>query len=325
MIKYTPEKIAASKAAFSNAFALDVFTKRTLQSIAFHLRVNIDIGDASAGILIVEIWDQLIRKGFTPAHGYGLLGELNSGNAKSELAMEIWGLATTFNVQEESYEFLLGFSKKIIQYKLSQIRIFHPMTMAKIFESFQSPSVLIGYLCDVSGHSVDYIAGFLFAMKVSTQKFKLEWHAQLVWFKNDKNKEKLRAASYFSGKQISVGEGDLAAKPFEKTPQVFLMPPIHDIDDIELFFHRQDMSSVLKLFIFEKIRGLYNKRSSREENKRTQKNCNFTLTPEAKKMIEQIARECGVKGRGSELLNVLFQAHNKQVLQNIVKGYAMVR
>lgn len=325
MNNYTPQKIAASKAAFADAFGLDVCTRRNLESIAFHLRVDVDIGDVTQDCLIVEIWDQLIKKGYIPAHGYGLAGELNSFTAKNELSLEIWKLATTFNVQEEAFEFLLSFSKKTIQYKLGQTGIFRPVTIAKIFESSQSKRVLIGYLFDISEHSVDHIVGFLLALRASTQKFLLEWHSQFVWFKNDKNKEKLRAASFYSGKQISVDEGQLTVKSFGKNPKIFLMPPIHHIDDIELFFHRQDMSSVLKLFVYEKIRGLYNKRSSREENKKTQKNCNFLLTPEAKKMIEQIARECGVKGRGSALLNILFQAHNNQVLKNIVKGYAMVR
>lgn len=324
-MNYTLDKIVASKAAFAEFIASGPITKRKLQSIAFHLGIEVDIGDATEDSLSVVIWDDLVRRGIHPDHGYGLAGVRNSFGINEQLHLDVLRLATTFNVQEEAFEFLLSFSKKSIRFKLKQAGLFGEVTMGKVFESAQSKKVIIGYLCDISEHSADDIVSVLMKLEKATQELLSNWNAQIRWFKNDKNKEKLRAASYFAEKQIPLDEGKLVVRSFEKTNKIFLMPALYDIDDIEIFFHRQDVSPVLKIFIYEKIRGLYNKRSSRAEKAKTEKNCNFVLTPEAKKMIEQVAKDCGIKGRGSALLNVLFQAHNKQMLQNIAKGYAIVR
>lgn len=324
-MNYTQDKIIASKAAFAEFIASGPIAKRKLQSIAFHLRIDVDIGNATEDFLIVVISDELFRRGFVLANGYDLTGEWTSFEANEQLRREVVRLATIFNVHEEAFEFLLGFSNKSIRYKLKQAGIFGEVTLGKIFESAQSKKVIIGYLCDISENSADHIFNLLLKLKESMQELLSNWNAQIRWFENDRNKEKLRAASHFAAKQIPLDEGKLVVRSSEKINKVFLMPALYDIDDIEIFFHRQDLSPVLKIFIYEKIRGLYNKRSSRAEKAKTEKNCNFVLTPEAKKMIEQIAKDCGIKGRGSALLNMLFQAHNKQVLQNIAKGYAMVR
>lgn len=324
-MNYTQDKIIASKAAFAEFIASGPIAKRKLQSIAFHLGIDVDIGDADEDFLIVVIWDELVRRGIHPDQGYGITGVRNSFGVNEQLHLDVLRLATTFNVQEEAFEFLLGFSKKFVRFKLKQAGLFGEVTIGKVFDSAQSKKVIIGYLCDISEHSVDYIVSVLLKLEKTTQELLSKWSVQIRWFKNDKNKEKLRAASHYAGMQIPLDEGKLVVRSFEKITKVPLMPALYDIDDIEIFFHRQDLSPVFKIFIYEKIRGLYNKRSSRAEKAKTEKNCNFVLTPEAKKMIEQVAKDCGIKGRGSALLNVLFQSHNKQLLQNIAKGYTMVR
>lgn len=314
---FTQEQIESAKKAFAAALPVGADTQRRLRSIAFHLEIAIDIANARNDELMVAIGNEFIKRhGPPPAYGWGTVGlpvylspELNDALVK---------IATQHHVPVSEFDFLLSFSRKYIKNSLYKTEIVSDRMVENSFRNTQAAEVVLGYLCDISKDSADQITRDLMNLKNRTQVMVLTWAKHLSWFSNDRNREKLRAASFYSGKQIPDATEELVAMISQRMPKIVLMPTIQDYDDIEIFFHRVDFPSPFKVFVYEKIRDLYNTRSSRAENKKKRKNCSFVLSPEAKLLIDTLAKENNVKGKGSALLELIFQNHNKEDLQRLL-------
>lgn len=325
MIFNDDEVKANARRAFAVGLPIGTRTQRTLRSLAFHLKIAIDIGRANNDELIVEIGKEFINK-------HGLPPDASSSTdilpfyLYPDLFNDLIKIATRQIVPESEFAFLLKFPKKSIKNKLFKTRIVPDQFVENSFRNAQSAEVVVGYLCDVSQESADHIANILMKLKYSIQVMEQTWIKQISWFADDENKEKLRAAFFYSNKVIpDQAMNQIGMIPY-RVPSTVLMPVVEDFDDVEIFFHRVDLSSPMKVFVYEKIRGLYNTRSSRAENKKKRKNCSFILSPEAKSLIKILAEENRMKGKESALLELIFQDKNKEDLQRILtKRYLLTQ
>lgn len=304
---------------FNKKFPESAISLRRLRSIAFHLRISVNIFSSSVEELVLEIGNCLIRQYTFEAGGEeGISSPVV--RLPNNLYDELQKLATRHYVSSDNFLFLKNYSRKSIIFKLRKTGIASDLEVTKAFGSAQDVEIILGYLCDISKMTADEIVESLMELENQLQVMRITWSKHIAWFSKEKDKdmERLRAAAFYSGKQFHGIAENKIASILNKSPKIILMPVVEGYDDIEIYFHRLDVPSPVKVLIFEKIRDLYNTRSSRAENKKNKKkDCSFILTAEAEHFIKKLAKERQMKG--SALLNNIFQEINKQGLLDLLK------
>ena len=305
---------------FKTNISVAVLSSRRLQSIAFHLGVSANISSTPDEKLIIEIGNKLISQYTYPEEH---LGPNSTAVVRlpDKLIDEIAKIKTQHHVSKDYFSFLKYFSRKSIIFKLRKTGIGNDLIVRQAFENAQDIDVILGYLCDISKKTANEIAESLMKLDQQLQVMRITWYKYIAWFakEKDKNMEKLRAAAFYSGKQLHDTAENQVAIIVQRTPRIIIMPTIESYDDIEIFFHNLDYPSSTKVLVFEKIRDLYNTRSSRAENKKNKKkSCSFILTGEAESFIKKLAKERQMKG--SALLNTIFQEANKNGLIDLLRN-----
>lgn len=308
------------KKVFEANVSVATLSLRRLQSIAFHLRVSANISSMPDEKLIIEIGNELIRNYSYPI---GYFGPNSPAVVRlpDKLVGEIAKIKTQHYVSENYFAFLKDFSRNSIIFKLRKTGVGSDLMVRQVFQNAQDIGVILGYLCDISKMTADEIAESLMELEKQLQVMRITWSKHIAWFskEKDKNMEKLRAAAFYSGKQFHGVVENQIALILNKSPKIILMPIVENYDDIEIFFHSLDVSSAIKVLVFEKIRDLYNTRSSRAQNRKNKKkSCSFILTGEAESLIKKLAKERQMKG--SALLNTIFQEINKDGLMYLLRN-----
>lgn len=307
---------------FLKNFPATAISVRRLRSIAFHLRISANILSSSVEELIVEIGNSLIKQYTFEAGGEeGISSPVV--RLPDKLNEQLQKIATQHHVSSNDFLFLKSYSRKSITFKLRKTGIASDLDATKAFGNAQDIEVILGYLCDISRMTADEIAESLMELEKQLQVMRITWSKHIAWFSKEKDKdmERLRAAAFYSGKQFYGMAENKIAMMLHRTPKIILMPVVESYDDIEIYFHSLDVPSPIKVLVFEKIRDLYNTRSSRAENKKKnkKKSCSFILTAEAEYFIKKLAEERQMKG--SALLNNIFQDINKQGLLELLRKF----
>lgn len=315
--KITWVKEGDARAAFAYIFPQFIKDRRRLSSIAFHLAIEIDISNSTEDQLLIGIGSDFVRR-------YGVfLPESYKGmpikyDFDSEDYVLFHKMASSPYLPENEFDFLMEFDPKSIRFKLNGQGIFSDLIARNAFMRGGKKEVVLGYLFDISDLPVSQITRKLSKLRDTLHLMKFAWEKNLSWFDNS---EKIKAAIFYSGKIIKDTPANQISMITQENLRTPLMPAVDSVVDLEIFFHDHRCPSIFKKFVFDKISGLYNTRTSRKENKEKnkKKSCSFILTKEAESLIKEIAKENKVKG--SALLNAVFQKHNKAGLQSLFKNF----
>ncbi len=303
---------ACSINAFNAFIPQNISSKRLLQSIAFHLNLEVDLSKLSFIELKSKIGIEIHKKySFVAGMGRGYTYTLSSDQREV-----ISKICSRDCVDEDHFDFLNKYPSKSIVHKIDGLGIAGPLAIRQAFDRNQSSSVTLGYLFDTSNLNAIKIVNHLKRLQSNLNVMEHQWIHRINWFNDDR--EKIRAAHHYSGQQVlaKAVRSNTATPGYQSI--VIPMPPIADIEDIEIFFHSQKYTVAHKELAFKKIRDLYNTRTSRARSKKHQSN--FSLSTEAKSLIEQMARANGITKPA--VLEAIFKKENNETLQSLINRNA---
>lgn len=293
--------------AFNASTPPKVLSKRILQSIAFHFHLNVDLSKYNIDELKYQIGYCILNEHSHPTKDGSSRTYVLSQDSKDIIEK----ICFQDCVDEFNFDFLNAYSSKSIASKIEGLGIATNSSIRFAFNRNQSSSVTLGYLCDKSELNALTIIGHLNTLRNNINEMKLRWGNRIDWFNNF---QKISAANYYSGKQISSSTALLDEITYARHSMLAFMPSVKDINDIEIFFNNYKIPDIHKEFVFKKIRDLYNMRTSRASSKKLQSN--FALSPEAKLLIEIMAKNNGITK--PSVIEAIFRKGNKEILQNLI-------
>lgn len=247
--KMTVNNEAAQK-IFKEVFNGIPVDLRSLQSIACHLRMSIDLEKYGLEILKNEMATYFSNNHISLNH----------------YMRDIHHIGKRPKINLANFDFLDEYGVKLVNQKINDFSVFALPLTTDIFNRGQSPKITLCYLSDISSLPIEKILENLNNLRSHLESMKL-FIKKIKWFDGS---EKINAARDYFQKNLSMYHQILGQ------------------DDLEVFFLNNYKSEEAKELIFSKIVSLFNNRKSRGNSQKKQ--CNFSVDKKTISLIDKLAK-----------------------------------